>query len=295
MENSGLVSVVIPVYNSEKFLKNSIDSILEQTYDDLEIIAVDDGSTDNSLKILQEYHDKISIISQSNQGLSSALNAAIKKIKGKWFKWFSPDDILYPHAIEKLVSEATKLDKVSIIYSNWDIIDENNKLLRSFSESNYNHLNNFEYNVRLLDGQQINVNTTLIPTSLFEKGCNISNLQDPVAIDYDFFLRAGIFFNVNFFLIEQPLIKYRISKNQLSHKNITTTLSYLDEIRDQIFSQLEENKKAEYKKALKNYQKKKPISKKTLEFGLKLASNTLPSEVTDQLLVFYLNKLRRTR
>ncbi|MCH9030151.1 MAG: hypothetical protein IH819_11200, partial [Bacteroidetes bacterium] len=95
-------------------------------------------------------------------------------------------------------------------------IDENNKKLRDFSEPNYNKLSNFDFNVRLLDSQQINVNTTLIPSYLFEKGCLIQELEDPVAIDYDLFLRAGILYNFNFHLIPKPLIKYRIHTKQLS-------------------------------------------------------------------------------
>ena len=146
-----LVSVVIPVYNSEKFLAESIESVLNQTYKNIEVITIDDGSTDKSLDILQQFSDKITVISQPNQGLAVALNAGIKKIHGKWFKWFSPDDVLYPDAIEILVNEAKKLQENTIIYSNWELIDEKNKKLRDFSESNYNKLSNFEFNVRLLD------------------------------------------------------------------------------------------------------------------------------------------------
>jgi len=114
------VSIVIPVYNSEAFLRESLESVLNQTYKNLEIIAIDDGSTDNSLEILYKYSDKVQIISQQNQGLAAALNNGIKKITGRWFKWFSPDDILYPHTIETLVSKAKQLPENSIIYSNWD-------------------------------------------------------------------------------------------------------------------------------------------------------------------------------
>ncbi len=66
MEENGLVSVVIPVYNSEKFLNQCIESVLNQTYKNIEIIAINDGSTDDSLKILETYSDKITIISQKN-------------------------------------------------------------------------------------------------------------------------------------------------------------------------------------------------------------------------------------
>ena len=113
------VSVVIPVYNSEKFLKHSIESVLNQSYDNLEIIAVDDGSTDNSLKILQQYSEKIQIISQSNQVLASSLNTAIKKININWFKWLSPDDVLFPNSIEILVTDTKKFQDNTIQSTNW--------------------------------------------------------------------------------------------------------------------------------------------------------------------------------
>ena len=142
------VSVVIPVYNSEKFLKECICSVLNQTYDSIEIIAVNDGSTDESLKILQRFSDKITVINQENEGLAKALMAGINKMTGKWLKWFSPDDILLPHAIETLITEAKKLPENTIIYSNWDLIDENGEKLRSFSESNYNNLEKFDFNIR---------------------------------------------------------------------------------------------------------------------------------------------------
>ena len=81
-----LVSVVIPVYNSEKFLEECLDSILAQTYQNIEVIVVDDGSTDASPDILERYSDKINIISQKNQGLASALNLGISEMKGNWLK-----------------------------------------------------------------------------------------------------------------------------------------------------------------------------------------------------------------
>ena len=289
------VSVVIPVYNSERFLEESIESVLNQTYKNIEILTVDDGSTDNSLKILHQYENKITILSQKNQGLAASVNNAIEKVNGRWFKWLSPDDVLCPDAIEILVNEAKKLSDNTIVYSNWDIIDENGQELRSFFESDYNDLEAFEFNVRLLDGQQINVNTTLIPTLLFSKGCVMSQLKDPVAIDYDFFLRAGVLYETHFHLVSRSLLKYRIHRKQLSHKNISKTLSYLSEIRNQVLSNLDDSKKERYLHALKEFDKKKPLQKKTMDLGLKIITSALPNWVADNLLVFYLNNMRRTR
>jgi glycosyltransferase involved in cell wall biosynthesis len=294
LNNKDLVSIVIPVYNSEKFLVPCIESILAQTYDNIEIIAVDDGSTDSSAKILHKYSDKITVISQQNSGLASALNRGIKEMTGNWAKLFSADDMLYPDTMEVLVNEIKKLPENTIVYSNWDIIDEQNKKLRTFSESNYNHLENFDFNVRLLDGQQININTIMIPASLFERGCLIEKTDDPVAIDYDFFLRAGILFGTKFYLVSKPLIQYRVHENQLSHKKILKTLSYLPVIRDSILSKLGGSKREEYLKALEIYQKKKPIARKTKELGLKIMEK-MPQGISDKMLVFYLNKIRTTR
>ncbi len=290
---SELVSVVIPVYNSEKFLEECLDSILTQTYQNIEIIAVDDGSTDSSPDILERYSDKINIISQKNQGLASALNLGISKMKGDWFKWFSPDDVMYSNTIETLIDEAKNHSDNIILYSNWNIIDDTGNTLREFHESNYNELSEFDFNLRLLDGQQINVNTTLIP-AIFLKKYGIRKLDEPVAIDYDFFLRSALLHDVKFHLISQPLVNYRIHSAQLSHKNISKTLNYISEIKDEILMKLDEPLRIKYNHGLEQYKKTKPTKTKTLEFGMKLLSSA-PTWASDRLLMLYLNKIRHNR
>tara|TARA_B110000495_G_C22947930_1_gene555018 strand:- start:64 stop:942 length:879 start_codon:yes stop_codon:yes gene_type:complete len=291
---SELVSVIIPVYNSAKFLKESLESVLNQTYQNIEIICINDGSTDNSLEILEFYSDKIIIISQKNQGLASALNIGIKQMKGKWFKWFSPDDLMFPNSISLLADEYNKRDKNTIVYSNWNIIDSNGKYLRYFQESNYNDLSNFDFNIRLLDGQQINVNTSLIPYDILKNGTVFSNLDDPVTIDYDFFLRCAILNKTRFHLISKPLIQYRIHSNQLSHKNISKTLDYLKNIKLEILSNLLEEEKTKYFIELKKYQKSKLITQKIMELGLSVLSKS-PTCISDKFLNLYLTKIRCSR
>jgi len=290
---SDLVSVVIPVYNSEKFLEECLNSILAQSYRNIEIVAVDDGSTDASSDILERYSDKISIISQKNQGLASALNLGISQMKGSWIKWFSPDDVMYSNTIETLIDEAKNHSDNTIIYSNWNIIDDAGNTLRQFHESNYNELSEFDFNVRLLDGQQINVNTTLIPATLFKK-YGVRELDDPVAIDYDFFLRSALLHDAKFRLTSEPLVKYRIHSDQLSHKNISKTLNYISEIKDEILMKLDEPLRNKYNHGLEQYKKTKPVKTKTLEFGMKLLSSA-PTWASDRLLMLYLNKIRHNR
>ena len=293
MSSNELVSIVIPIYNSEKYLKECLNSLFEQTYENIEIIAVNDGSTDNSLEILQDYSEKIQIFSQENNGLYSALKLGISKIQGRWCKWFSPDDVLYPNAIEIQVNEAKKHKDNTILYSNWNIIDETGKLLREFCESDNNDLSRFEYNVRLLYGQQINVNTALIPSILFQTP-GVRNLDESVAIDYDFFLNSAIFHDVKFHLIPQPLVKYRIHSDQLSHKNISKTLDFISDLKDELLMKLDESLQIKYNYELEEYKKTQPKKTKTLEFGMKLLSSA-PSWASDRILTLYLNKIRHNR
>ncbi|MFI3241776.1 MAG: glycosyltransferase, partial [Alphaproteobacteria bacterium] len=93
------ISIIIPVYNVEKYLSQCLDSILNQTFNDWEAICVNDGSTDKSAEILTKYANKdsrIKVINQENYGVSSARNAAVKKITGEWTCFLDADDAFAP-------------------------------------------------------------------------------------------------------------------------------------------------------------------------------------------------------
>lgn len=105
MKSNPLVSVIVPVYNVEKYLRQCLDSILGQTYKNLEVIIVDDGSTDSSANIIKEYKkkdDRIVVISQKNQGLSAARNVGIKKANGDYIMFVDSDDWIAPDIVEYL-------------------------------------------------------------------------------------------------------------------------------------------------------------------------------------------------
>lgn len=96
------ISVVIPLYNKAPFIRTSIDSVLNQTYDDYEVVVVDDGSTDNSVDVIMSNYtsEKIRIIQKENGGPSSARNRGIKEAKGEWVLLLDADDMLLPKALE---------------------------------------------------------------------------------------------------------------------------------------------------------------------------------------------------
>ena len=104
-----LVSVIVPVYNVEKYLEECLDSIINQTLEDIEIICVNDGSTDNSLKILKKYAKKdnrIKIINQKNCGLGCARNSGLNQSQGDYIFFLDSDDYLNPNILEKLYPKA---------------------------------------------------------------------------------------------------------------------------------------------------------------------------------------------
>ena len=105
MKNCDLISVIVPIYNVEKYLKKCIESIIQQTYDNLEIILINDGSTDNSPKICDNYAKKdkrIKVIHKKNGGLSDARNYGLEIATGKYISFVDSDDYIHKQMIEKL-------------------------------------------------------------------------------------------------------------------------------------------------------------------------------------------------
>lgn len=109
------ISIIIPVYNVEPFLWECLNSVVKQTYSDYEVICVNDGSTDGSLNILEEYqreYFQINILSQSNKGLSGARNAGIRAAKGDYLFFLDSDDWIEPIALETLARKQSGEDLV---------------------------------------------------------------------------------------------------------------------------------------------------------------------------------------
>lgn len=127
------VSIIIPVYNGSNYLKDAIDSALAQTYNNLEIIVVNDGSNDDgkTKAIAESYGKKIVYLEKENGGASSALNLGIKKMTGEYFSWLSHDDMYYPDKIEKQVEKIKEYDEKTILFSNYDYINPQGEKIKS--------------------------------------------------------------------------------------------------------------------------------------------------------------------
>ena len=123
-KESYFISIIIPVYNVEKFLHNCLDSVLKQTYRNLEIILIDDGSTDNSGKICDNYakiDNRIIVIHKENGGVSSARNVALKIAKGDYIVWIDSDDFISKNMITYLCEKILEFN-ADIYFFNYNII-----------------------------------------------------------------------------------------------------------------------------------------------------------------------------
>lgn len=135
--NSPQISVIVPVYNAEKYLRRCIDSILAQTFTDFELLLIDDGSKDQSGKICDEYADndcRIKVFHKENGGVSSARNVGLDNINGKWLAFIDSDDIIEQDYLYNLIA---KSDEVDFVICGYKQIGRQNKIV-IYHEAVYN-------------------------------------------------------------------------------------------------------------------------------------------------------------
>jgi glycosyltransferase involved in cell wall biosynthesis len=114
-----LISVIIPVYNSEKTISQCLDSIFSQTFKDFEVIVVNDGSTDKSLSLLRGYGSKIKLISQENKGAPVARNIGFEKSTGEYVIFFDSDIVAKPYMLEKMYNLLSPKKSIAYVYSSF--------------------------------------------------------------------------------------------------------------------------------------------------------------------------------
>ncbi len=118
------VSIIIPVYNCELYIDQAIESVLNQTYTDYEIIVINDGSTDNTHQVLQPYMKKIRYFSQENKGLSATRNQGIKMAKGKLISLLDADDLFLYYKLQEQVAIFEAEPSIGLVQSGWRVVNE---------------------------------------------------------------------------------------------------------------------------------------------------------------------------
>ncbi len=137
MSYNPLVSIIIPVYNGSNYLREAIDSALAQTYPSIEVLVVNDGSSDDGRteEIALSYGDRIRYFPKPNGGVSSALNLGIANMKGDYFSWLSHDDLYSPTKVEASVEllRAHGFDSMTLAYTGGTFIDKNSKYIKDYT------------------------------------------------------------------------------------------------------------------------------------------------------------------
>ena len=119
-----LVTIITPSYNQGRFIRETIESVLNQDYENIEYIIVDGQSTDETLKIIKQYNGKLSYISEKDNGQSDAINKGFKMAHGEIVAWLNSDDVYEPGCIKRAVREFEKNSRLGLIYGDGYILDE---------------------------------------------------------------------------------------------------------------------------------------------------------------------------
>jgi glycosyltransferase involved in cell wall biosynthesis len=198
------VSVIIPTYNYSRYLGEAIQSVLDQTLQDFEIIVVDDGSTDNTREIVQSYGEKIKYFYQSQQGPAKARNRAILESHGKFIAFLDSDDVWLPTKLEKQVALFKSNPKIGMVVTDNYLFDEKGVYKDYVNKKGYLLTGDVVYNIFINSG--VVTPTVMVRREVFDKvGLFEENLQ--IAEDDNMWIRIAVEYDVD--IVDESLAKIR--------------------------------------------------------------------------------------
>lgn len=212
-EHSPRVSVVLPTYNQAEYLPQALDSVLNQTWRDYELVVVNDGSTDDTPRILDEYQQRHSftVIHQENQKLPRALNTGFRLARGQYLTWTSSDNVMLPHMLEALVDALDCHPQVGLVYADWEVIDEHGVVTGSVQTLDFDRY-------LLMRTNYINA------CFLYRRACQDAvGLYDPEYVhaeDWEYWWRISHSFKM--MRVSQVLYQYRMHSKSLTETKVLT-------------------------------------------------------------------------
>jgi glycosyltransferase involved in cell wall biosynthesis len=235
------ISVILPVFNAEKYLKDCIESILEQTLNDFELIIINDGSTDNSISIIESYmkqDDRIILISRKNYGLVETLNDGLRIAKGKYIARMDSDDIARNDRLEKQYDYLETNRDITVVGSLVKVIGDCSEDFKAKALKKYNYVLNDNNQESFL----LKIGLVCHPTIMFKRDIiySFGMYRDKyyTSEDYDFYLRL-LKKGAKFRILQEELLTKREhmeSKSSIERKNyislqqwISIRLDYLED------------------------------------------------------------------
>lgn len=229
------ISVIIPAYNAQATIAEAVQSVLAQSWPNVECVVVNDGSTDGTAAVLEPLRDRITWIDKANGGFASARNMGMQAATGEWIAWLDADDIFEPEKLERQMALLTMRPELGLICSDFSMFDESGELAHSAIKQYYGVFSSgvtletaFEHGATLENGDHVrygNAFDALLkgnfihpPTALFRKnvfeavGAQCTDLVN--ATDYEYFLRIAQRYTIGY--VDVPLLRYRISDSQSS-------------------------------------------------------------------------------
>lgn len=212
------ISIIIPMYNSEKYIEETISSFLQQTYKEIEIIVVDDGSIDNSASIIKKnYSDDVKYIYQMNNGAPSARNNGLQQATGEYIIFFDADDIMDINGIQILV-ENSQGGNADLIFGKYKLIDNDSKFMGIGGNERF--LKYVDWNDSIENQLGILANLSAFPGSkmyrrqfLIDNQLNFNDLK--IGQDLNFLLNVLAYYPA-FNIVSNPVCSYRIHEGSIS-------------------------------------------------------------------------------
>jgi glycosyltransferase involved in cell wall biosynthesis len=209
-----LVSVVIPVYNGVAYVARALDSVFAQTYPNLELIAVDDGSTDGSAEVLAEYGARLVVVRQENQGVAAARNAGMRRAAGRFIALLDQDDWWRPEKIARQVELLVSDERIGLVHTGVEHWDE---ATGSYTgpldpDARPERLTGDCFRRLLLDNQVYNSSVVVRASVLEEVGLCDLQIRGNTVQDYDLWLRIAR--QTRFGFVPEPLLVFRVHAGQ---------------------------------------------------------------------------------
>jgi glycosyltransferase involved in cell wall biosynthesis len=224
-----IVSVIIPAFNCEQYIAECIDSVLVQTFQDFEIIIIDDGSTDDTVSIISEYkYNRIKLFHQNNSGSAAARNYGVTQSSGIWIAFIDADDIWLPDKLQKQLEHCSNHAwSHTDLFFHGSFYPKYTKATEFTSKHSGFILNN------LLVENSIGTSSVLIKKEIFEDSGGF-NTDLRALQDWDLWLRIAEKYQVCY--VDEPLVYYRVHKSSVS-RNVRKTLPYHIKLINHVFSQ----------------------------------------------------------
>jgi O-antigen biosynthesis protein len=225
VEQPGLVSVVLPVFNQADMVAGAIDSVLAQTYESIELLVVNDGSDDDLLAAVRPYLDdaRVRVVTQTNQGLPKALSTGFEFATGEFFTWTSADNLMAPEQLTRLVQFLRNKPEVAMVYTDYELINETGSALvggefRVMARTDKSNLSIVRVNRSTHDLNRYEDN--FIGACFMYRGQVgrlLGDYNPELGLeDYDYWMRINRMFQIEHLGSDDVLYRYRVHNNTLS-------------------------------------------------------------------------------